>query len=75
MAEEFRSDDFPLDSIATPEYHTVRHALTGSRQGVQRTIHRLHNLGYTQAGDWSPPQPTGKPNEVISLLIQVLRLE
>jgi hypothetical protein len=50
MAEEFPSDDFPLDPIPTPECRTVRHALTGSRQGVQRAIHRLHN--------WAIPKPT-----------------
>lgn len=74
MAEEFRSNDFsPLSSPA--ERYILRHTLTGHPKIVRRTIHQLHNLGYAPAGNWSPLQPTGQPDEVLSLLIQSLWIE
>ncbi|MCU0544206.1 MAG: hypothetical protein MUE44_18855 [Oscillatoriaceae cyanobacterium Prado104] len=44
--------------------------LIGSPKTVTSTIQALHSLGYAAAGDWSPLQPTGKPPEVMSVLIR-----
>jgi hypothetical protein len=67
-------DPRQVPNTAAPQ-QSIRHALTGSPLAVHRTIHRLHNLGYVEAGHWSPPQPTGQLDQVISLLIQRLQLE
>lgn len=50
----------------------LKHLLIGSPQTVKNTIQALHSLGYAAAGDWSPLQPTGKPPEVMSVLIRYL---
>jgi hypothetical protein len=60
----------------------VKHLLIGAPPAVRITIHRLHVLGYAEAGDWStllalPDQPiviTPKPGDVMSSLIKYLRL-
>jgi hypothetical protein len=41
----------------------VRHLLSGSRVGLDRTIKILHTLGYAEPNDWSEPLPVppGKP--------------
>jgi hypothetical protein len=48
----------------------LKHLLIGSPKTVTSTIQALHGLGYAAAGDWSPLQPTGKPSEVMSILIK-----
>lgn len=42
--------------------------LLGSSDWVTGVIHRLHNLGFAEVGNWTRPMPTRNPNEVISLL-------
>jgi hypothetical protein len=59
----------------------VRHLLIGSPDVVQLTIHRLHNLGYAEAGLWSPAiafsgKPlvlTLNPHEVMRVLVRYVR--
>ncbi len=46
----------------------VRHTLSGSLAAVQSTIKLLYKLNYATPTDWSQPQPTGRPNEFISVL-------
>lgn len=46
----------------------VRHTLCGSLTAVQSTIKLLYKLNYATPTDWSQPQPTGRPNEFISVL-------
>ncbi|MBE9116560.1 peptide ABC transporter substrate-binding protein [Lusitaniella coriacea LEGE 07157] len=64
------------EPIATPQPHreTVKILLIGSPQGVTNIIHTLHYLGFAEVGAWSPPQPTGNPGEVVSLLLRQLML-
>jgi hypothetical protein len=65
-----------------PKREPLRHLLLGSPQGVQQTIHRLHNLGYVEAGLWSSQLPipnqeliiTPYEGEVLSLLVRYLVL-
>jgi hypothetical protein len=59
----------------------IRHLLIGSPDVVQLTIHRLHQLGYAEAGLWSPAialsgNPlwlTLNPHEVMRVLVRYVR--
>ncbi len=46
----------------------VRHTLSGSLAAIESTIKLLYKLNYAIPTDWSQPQPTGRPNEFISVL-------
>ena len=69
---------------ATPlsEQDPLKHLLIGSPRAIQQTIHRLHNLGYADAGFWSPliaiPQQqlviTSSKGEMMSLLLRSLQI-
>jgi hypothetical protein len=60
----------------------IKHLLIGAPPAVRITIHRLHVLGYADAGDWStllvlPDQLiviTPKPGDAMSLLVKYLKL-
>jgi hypothetical protein len=54
-----------VDAQTFPKREPLRHLLVGSPQGVQQTIHRLHNLGYSEAGLWSSPLPLPPSRELI----------
>jgi hypothetical protein len=70
-------------AIPPSEPDPLKHLLIGSPRTIQQTIHRLHNLGYADAGLWSPlmaiPQPqlviTASAGEMMSLLLRSLRFE
>ncbi|NJO12034.1 MAG: hypothetical protein HC873_23115 [Leptolyngbyaceae cyanobacterium SL_1_1] len=42
---------------------------------VHLDILSMHVLGYAEATAWSRPQPTGKPNEVVRVLIKTQLVE
>jgi hypothetical protein len=43
--------------------------LTGlSPRQVNNTIHTFYRLGYAEVSEWSKPQPTQNPGEVMSIL-------
>ena len=46
----------------------LRHLLIGTPKAVTSTIHYLKVIGYAEVSDWSRPQPTANPGEVISIL-------
>ncbi len=46
----------------------LRHLLIGTPRAVISTIHYFKAVGYAEVSDWSRPQPTTKPGEVISIL-------
>lgn len=46
----------------------LRHLLIGTPKAVTSTIHYLKVVGYAEVSDWSRPQPTANPGEVISIL-------
>jgi hypothetical protein len=70
-------------AIPLSESDPLKHLLIGSPRAIQQTIHRLHNLGYADAGLWSPlmalPQSqlviTASAGEMMSLLLRSLRFE
>jgi hypothetical protein len=51
-----------------PFREPIKHLLIGSPKAVTSTIHYLQVIGYVSMGDWSPLQPTGNPDEVMSIL-------
>jgi hypothetical protein len=65
-----------LDIYPPPEAgrEAVRLIAIGSRQGISRLIHRLHNLGFAEAGAWSRLIPTANPDEFMSVLTWYVRL-
>lgn len=65
----------PTPDELPPDREPLRHLLIGSPQAVRHTIHELHVLNYAEAIVWSPLLPTGKPDEVMSILIRYLLLE
>ena len=48
----------------------LRHLLIGTPKAVTSTIHYLKVVGYAEVSDWSIPQPTANPGEVISILVR-----
>ena len=52
----------------------IRHTLQGDLDAVQTTIKLLFRLNYAEPSDWSPPQPTGRDNEVIVVLKRRVKL-
>ncbi|NJL86538.1 MAG: hypothetical protein HC886_12055 [Leptolyngbyaceae cyanobacterium SM1_1_3] len=58
-----------------PKRKDVRHILLGEADAVHLDILSMHVLGYAEATAWSRPQPTGKPNEVVRVLIKTQLVE
>ena len=58
----------------SPNFEIVRHLVLGSLPAVRATIATLHSRGYAEAGAWSRPLPTGRPNEVMVILTRRLTL-
>lgn len=70
MAEEFVPDSIPSGSADSESREPVQTILVGCRDGVIEQMHVLYQKGYAYVDEWSPLQPTGKPNQVISILIR-----
>ncbi|HEY9735931.1 MAG TPA: hypothetical protein V6D06_06595 [Trichocoleus sp.] len=58
-----------------PKRRRVRHLLFGDPDALQRVINTLHVLGYAEANDWSKPQPTTTPGEVVRVLFKTLLMD
>ncbi len=56
----------------TPQREPMRHLLFGSLAAVQLTVKTLHKMGYAEPNDWSKPIPTGRPGEVMAILVKHL---
>jgi hypothetical protein len=54
----------------SPVQQTIRFMLAGSPEKVHAMISTLHVHNIVSATDWSKPQPTKQPGEVISVVIQ-----
>jgi len=77
MTEDFISHssqtsdpETPLPAIASPEpnRHPLKILIISSPTGVNNTIHTFYRLGYAEVSEWSKPQPTQNPGEVMSIL-------
>lgn len=87
MLQDISSDRSPSIVLAEPSVRDrrepIRHILIGSPPGVQRTIYRLHMLGYAEVARWThaiaiPDNQiiiTPDKGEVMSLLVKSIRLE
>ncbi len=64
-----------VDGGQLPQREPIRHLLFGSLAAVQITIKTLHKLGYAEPNDWSKPIPTGRPGEVMAILVKHLRVD
>ena len=77
---QYPSDDTNVsksEPAPLPEYQfeIVRHTLFGTLTAVSNTIKLLHKLNYAEPNDWSKPLPTGRPNEVMAILIKRVRVD
>ncbi len=61
--------------VRLPKREPIKHTLMGSSKAVTSTIEHLHVIGYASVGDWSPLVPTGKPDEVMSILIRQILMQ
>lgn len=66
-----------LQSVPTsePRPETVKLHAVGSLEGIRAITHTLHAKRFAEVGEWSTPQPTGKPAEYISVLFKQVWLE
>ncbi|MBW4608706.1 MAG: hypothetical protein KME22_16250 [Hassallia sp. WJT32-NPBG1] len=53
----------------------LRHLLIGTPKAMISTIHYLKVVGYAEVSDWSRPQPTTNPGEVISILDRIILVQ
>jgi alkanesulfonate monooxygenase SsuD/methylene tetrahydromethanopterin reductase-like flavin-dependent oxidoreductase (luciferase family) len=57
-----------------PEREMVKLVVLGSVAGVKEQIHKLHGLGFADAGDWSRLLPVPEMEAVVmSVLVQYRR--
>ncbi|NEO91349.1 MAG: hypothetical protein F6K56_14365 [Moorea sp. SIO3G5] len=48
----------------------VKHILVGSPEQVRHTIYAIYALKYAYPDEWSTPEPTENPGEVMTTLIR-----
>ncbi|MEL6158930.1 MAG: hypothetical protein AAGJ95_11580 [Cyanobacteria bacterium J06554_11] len=58
-----------------PELLGRDHMLFGTPEAVQQTVQNLHLRGYAEPNDWSPAISTGRPEEVMKILIKRLSVD
>jgi hypothetical protein len=82
--EDFISDsdqtpnpEMPLPATppSNPNRHPLKVLIVSSPQGVTNTIHTFYRLGYAEVSEWSKPQPTQNPGEVMSVLSRRLLID
>jgi hypothetical protein len=56
-------------SEGLPEREQVKIVVLGSVAGVKEQIHKLHVLGFADAGDWSRLLPVSEEAVVMSVLV------
>jgi hypothetical protein len=84
MSEDFIPDsdqtsepETPPPAIppSDPNRHPLKVLIVSSPQGVTNTIHTFYRLGYAEVSEWSKPQPTQNPGEVMSVLSRRLLID
>lgn len=82
MTEDFLPDSsfapetpVPATSPAEPKRDPLKILIISSPKGVNNTIHTFYRLGYAQVSEWSKPQPTQNPGEVMSVLSRRIAIE
>ena len=68
--EDQMRENLPSDAYRMPdsERRLNKMLLVGAPEWIRGVIHRLHALGFEEAGAWSQLMPTKKPGEMISIL-------
>ena len=84
MTEDFIPDSsqtsgpetpLPATPPSEPNRHPLKILIISSPTGVSNTIHTFYRLGYAEVSEWSKPQPTQNPGEVMSVLSRRLRID
>jgi ACT domain-containing protein len=58
---------------ALPEREQVKLVVLGSVAGVKEQIHKLHGLGFAEAGDWSRLLPVPEMEDVVMSVLVLYR--
>lgn len=56
--------------VDQPINGTVKILVIGTRQAVNQTIHRLHQLGFAEFSEWSRLLPAPTAGEVMRILVK-----
>lgn len=76
MAEDFLSGlGGESRSGEKGERQSVRLMAIGSREGIQRVIHQLHNAGFAEAGNWSEVMREPQTGEWMSIMTKWVWME
>jgi hypothetical protein len=84
MTEDFIPDSdqtsdpetpLPADTPSEPNRVPLKILVISSPKVVNSTIHNFYRLGYAEVSEWSKPQPTQNPGEVMSVLSRRIRIE
>jgi hypothetical protein len=80
MTEDFLPDTAPetpqpTPSSTEPKRDPLKVLIISSPKGVNTTIHTFYRLGYAQVSEWSKPQPTQNPGEVMSILSRRIAID
>jgi hypothetical protein len=82
MTEDFIPDqtpdcESPLPATAPSEPNRIplKILVISSPKVVNSTIHNFYRLGYAEVSEWSKPQPTQNPGEVMSVLSRRIRID
>ncbi|MFB8788180.1 MAG: hypothetical protein U7123_04875 [Potamolinea sp.] len=77
MTEDFIPDSeqtpepgntLPSNTPSEPNRVPLKILIISSPKVVNNTIHTFYRLGYAQVSEWTKPQPTQNPGEVMSVL-------
>jgi hypothetical protein len=64
-----------IEPTAEPGREKVMLTVRGSAYAVERVIHELYRVGFSEVREWSKPIPTGKVNEVMRVLTRYVLVE
>jgi len=65
----------PANPPSEPNRVPLKVLIISTPQGVSSTIHTFYRLGYAQVSEWSKPQPTQNPGEVMSILSRRIQVD
>jgi hypothetical protein len=60
----------PAPTPIEPHPETVKITITGSPTAVDAILRDLHSRRFAEFNDWCPPMPTGRPGEIIRVLLK-----
>ena len=84
MAEDFIPDSdqttdpetpLPANTPSEPNRVPLKILVISTPKVVNSTIHTFYRLGYAEVSEWSKPQPTQNPGEVVSILSRRVLIE